>query len=461
MLDILIKGAHVFAPDDVGVMDIGIRDGKIVNIGETAESAERIIEASNCVAMPGAVETHAHMLLPFGGTQTMNDFYDGTMAGAIGGVTTLIDFADQTRGGSAYAAFERRLADAKESAVDYSLHCTLVDINEQTLADMERLIQRGVTSFKFYTAYKAGGLYISEEEMERAFAVVAANDALATVHCENEDEIAAATERLIAEGKTDVAYFTLSRPDSSEATAIRKTIEIAARTGAKLLIRHVSSAAGLSAIARAQAEGQMVIAETCPHYLLLTRKVYTLDTGARYIVNPPIRGHHDQKALWSALQDGTKMTLGTDDCGFYIAQKNVSKRFDEIPGGMPGIETRVPVMLTKGVSEGKISMERLVHVLSTDVAKIYGIYPQKGTIGVGSDADIVLAEDCAPYPLLAGNLHEKSDYTPFEGMMLHQRIRMTIANGKVIAEDGVFTGKRGAGRFLQRKRPAQLCELTD
>lgn len=459
MLDLLFKNARVYAPRDLGVVSVGVRDGKIVSIGEAGEPAARTIDCAGKTLLPGAIETHAHMLLPFGGTHTMNDFFDGTMSGAIGGVTTLIDFADQVKGGSALAALEARLGQAAASAVDYSFHVTLTDINDATLNEIDALLARGITSYKFYTAYSAGGLYVPPADMERAFAALAKRGALATVHCEDEDTILAETARLIAEGKTGLAHFSESRPDESERLAIANVIEIARRTGAKLLIRHVSSADGGRLIAEAQSRGQTVIGETCPHYLMLTRGVYQQPDGARYLCNPPIRGEADREALWGALMGDTKFTIGTDDCAFYLAQKQVSDKFYEIPGGMPGIETRVPVLLTAGVSAGRLSMERFVHLVSTDVAKLYGIYPQKGTIAVGSDADLMLVEPCAPYPLTVKDLHEKSDYTPFEGMPLDHRVTITAANGRVIAENGEFCGTRGAGRFLRRGLPAELSAL--
>lgn len=459
MLDLLLKNAHVYAPEDLGVVNVGIEDGRIAFVGSEEQAAARTIDCGGNPVLPGAIETHAHMLLPFGGTHTMNDFYDGTMSGAIGGVTTLIDFADQVHGGTVTEALEARLELAKECAVDYSFHCTMTDINEASLAEIPALVARGITSFKFYTAYSASGLYVPADRMTEAFRQVAVCGALATVHCETEDEVLAATNRLIEQGRTSIADFSESRPDESEESAIAGVIGIANKTGAKLLIRHVSSAAGARLIAEAQAEGQTVIGETCPHYLLLTRDVYRQENGAEYICNPPIRGAVDRDALWKALETGVKFTIGTDDCAFYLAQKHVSDRFYEVPGGMPGIETRMPILLTEGVAKGRLSYERLAHLTSTDVAKMYGIYPQKGRVAAGCDADLILVEPCAPYPLTIRDLHEKTDYTPFEGLMLQQRIRMTIARGRIVAENGAFTGRRGDGRLLHRGLPASVEAL--
>jgi len=459
MLSLLLKNAHVFAPEDLGIVNIGIADGKIAFIGDREEVAERTVDCGGNPVLPGAIETHAHMLLPFGGTHTNNDFFDGTMSGAIGGVTTLIDFADQVKGGTAMEALEARLELARECAVDYSFSITLTDINEATLAEVEKLVDRGFTSFKFYTAYSASGLYVPEGEMTKAFQKVADCGGLATVHCETEEEVLAATNALIDAGQVEIKYFSKSRPDESEESAIKNVIEIAKKTGCKLLIRHISSKAGAELVAKAQAEGQTVIGETCPQYLMLTRDVYLQENGGEFICNPPIRGEQDRDGLWKALSDDVKFTIGTDDCAFSLEQKHVSEKFFEVPGGMPGIECRMAIMLSEGVSKGRFGYERLAHMTSTDVAKMYGIYPQKGTLAVGSDADLILVEKTAPYALSVKDLHEQSDYCPFEGTMLDHRIRMTVSRGKVVAENGAFTGQRGDGKLLDRKRPASLSEL--
>lgn len=456
--DLLLKNAHVYGPEDLGITDIGISDGKISRIGSCSGTARRTLDCRNQMVLPGAIETHAHMLLPFGGTRTLNDFYEGTKAGAFGGVTTLIDFADQVRGGSALEAFDTRMKEAEASAVDYSLHCTLTDISEAALDAIPDLIDRGVTSFKFYTAYSDSGLYLEPEAMERAFAAVALHGALATVHCEDEEQILLETNRLIDEGKTAISHFSESRPDQSEEIAIARVIDLARKTGAKLLIRHVSSEAGARLIEEAQKRGQTVIGETCPHYLMFTRDVYTDEEGGLFICNPPIRGEVDRDALWRALKSGVKFLIGTDDCSFCLAQKRVSDKFHEVPGGMPGIETRVPIMLSEGCSRRKIGMEHMVHMLSTDVAKLYGLYPRKGVIAVGSDADLMVVEK-TPWVITASQLHGRSDYTPFEGLQVDYGVDKTISRGEIIVEKGNFFGRRGAGRFLKRSLPASLSDL--
>lgn len=456
--DLLIRGAEVYAPQELGICDIAIKDGRIAAIApELDASAERVIDAHGLKAIPGVLETHAHMLLPFGGTQTMNDFYDGTRAGLYGGVTTLIDFADQDRGGSIFDAVEARTAlAAKQCAADFSFHCTLTDINEETLQAIPVLIKHGFTSFKFYTAYS--NLLVPYEDMERAFRVIAEHGAIATVHAENEEQINAAITRLKAAGKTDCRYFLESKPTDSEPSAVRTLIELARRTGVRLLIRHVSSAEGAALIEQAQKEGLEVYGETCPHYLYFDETVYEREHASDYIVNPPIRTAADRAGIWRVLSDGTKFTIGTDDCAFYLKQKRVSDKFYEIPGGMPGIETRLVLLHELGVRTGRISMRRLAEMTSYNPAQLYGLTGRKGQLTPGADADVVLLDTNCDYALTAAQLHEKTDYTPFEGVPLHVRVAYTVANGKVLVENGTDCAVPGAGRLLQRGLPKSLMK---
>jgi len=451
--DLLIKGAHVYTPDDAGIADIVVKDGKICMTGAAdAYSAREVIDGTGLIAMPGAIETHAHMLLPFGGTQTMNDFYTGTLAGAFGGVTTLIDFADQEKGKTAVSALDMRMEQALGKCVtDFSFHSTLTDITEETLQEIPQLIDRGITSFKFYTIYD--NLKISYDDMLRAFRVLAKNNVLATVHAEDDDIVQHATDSLIQAGKTDTRYFVESEPDECERTAVGKIIDIVRETGASALIRHVSSAAGAQLIENAQHNGVPIYGETCPQYLYLTSKVYELPNGRDYIVHPPIRTQADQDQLWDTLQHGTVFTIGTDDCGFYLKQKHVSDKFYEVPGGLPGIETRVPILYELAVKQHSMGIPRFIELVSTAPAKLYGLYPQKGTLLPGSDADIVLFEPDTPTVISASAMHENSDYTPFEGFQTNMRIRRSIVRGKTITEDGTVCAEPGYGKWLCRNHP--------
>lgn len=455
---LLIRNVQIYAPQDLGIGDIAISNGKIAAIGVGLEGhGAREIDGTGLTAIPGVIETHAHMLLPFGGTQTMNDFFDGTRAGAYGGVTTLIDFADQCRGGSVLAAVQARLAVAqRQCAVDFGFHCTLTDINDETLQAIPALIDKGFTSFKFYTAYDASGLRVSYADMERAFRVIAAHGGIATVHAENEELIRAATEQLKAEGKTGWQWFLHSKPAESEPSAIRRLIDLARKTGVKLLIRHVSSAEGARMIAAVQREGLEVYGETCPHYLYFDQRVYNKENAADYIVNPPIRTAADREGIWRVLEEGAAFTIGTDDCAFYLRQKRASQRFYEVPGGMPGIETRLVMLHGLGVRTGKISMERLAELTARNPARLYGLYPRKGTIAVGSDADLVLLNTACEQTVTARKLHEKTDYTPFEGCTVHVAVDKTICGGRVLVDGASDTAEPGAGTLVKRGLPQSV-----
>ncbi len=461
MADLLIKNAHIYSPEDLGISDIAIENGKITQMGPglTADAAE-VLDAAGLVALPGIVETHAHMLLPFAGTQTMNDFYDGTYSGAFGGVTTLVDFADQQKGGSALQALASRLALAKQSAVDYALHITLTDINEETLKAIPLFIKKGCVSFKFYTTYSEGGLYVPPEDMEKAFWIIAESGGLATVHAERERTILEATEKLRRAGNTAMEYFPQSKPDDSEAEAVEQVVQLSQKTGCPALIRHLSSAKGVKLVLEAQKAGLSVYGETCPHYLYFTREVYSRPNAADFIVHPPIRGEKDREALWGALQTDAVFTIGTDDCAFYKRQKRVSDNFYEVPGGMPGIETRLPVLYELGVVKGRINHERFARLTASYPAQIYGLYPQKGTLQIGSDADILLLNPHAPGRITAAELHEKSDYTPFEGFETSAETAYVFRGGSCLVNHKTFLGERGQGRFISRGEPPKLEEIV-
>ncbi len=461
MFDLLIQQVHAYAPKDAGVVDIAVEAGRVTAIAPHINvPAARVIDGRGLTALPGLIETHAHMLLPFGGTCTNNDFYDGTTSGAFGGVTTLVDFADQVQGKTGpEQALDARRHQAAVSVTDHSFHVTLTEITPESLAAIPRLVAQGITSFKFYTAYKAGGLYVPPEDMRKAFAVIAEHGCIATVHAELDGPLEAATQELIAAGKTGVQHFPASKPACAEADAVQLVVDLARDTGCMALIRHISSAAGVRQVLDAQREGLSVYGETCPHYLCFTDEVYARPNGAEYIAHPSIRGEADRRALWEALAGNAVFTIGTDDCAFSLKQKHVSDKFYEVPGGMPGIETRLDVLYQLGVAQKRIGPERLADITSAYPAQIYGLYPQKGTLQPGSDADIVLLDTGKPHTIAAAALHEKTDYTPFEGMDVDMTLAYTISGGKTIVEGDTFTGKKGAGRLLKRGLPRKLGEI--
>lgn len=450
--DLILKGGHVFAPQDLGTVDVAVKDGKITALGEfDAGDAEDVLDVSGKLLFPGVVETHAHMMLPLAGTVTKNDFYSGTVAGAYGGVTTLIDFADQKKGRPPMEIVQERMEQAAgKCVVDYSFHCTLTDINENTLDQMTNIVNLGITSFKFYTIYKDDGLYVDDGEILRAFEQVRELGAIATVHCENEAIVRRSTEALISEGKVAPRYYPLSKPEVSEVEAIRRVIYLARQVGVPLLIRHVSSEGGVKAIREAKRAGQIVYGETCPPYLTLTNDVYQRDDGQNFIVHPPIREAKDMQELWRGLADGTITIIGTDDCAFTREQKKIADVFYKIPGGLPGIEVRLSLMFSEGVLKNRISLERLAEITSTNPAKVYNLFPRKGAVMVGSDADLVVFDPEKDMVITGEETHDMADWSPFEGWKVKGVPSVTISKGKVIMKDGKFFGKAGDGSFLAR-----------
>lgn len=455
--DLVIRGVHAYAPEDLGIVDVAVSGERIAEIAPNISgNAERTLDGTGKILIPGLIETHAHMSMPFAGTKTMNNFFDGTRAGAFGGVTTLIDFAQQINGISLRGSLRDRLEEAKDRcAVDYGFHITLTGTDAQTLAEIPSLCEDGYTSFKLHTTYKGGGLYIDTKGLEQSFAAIAACGGIATVHAENDDMIQAAMDRLIAQGKTDAVYFPEYKPDEAEAEAVDRCIRIAEQTGCRLLIRHISSQEAAHSILAAQRRGSPVYAETCPQYLAFTREVYTQENGRDFILHPPIRGAEDREAIWEAICSGIKITLGTDDCGFYRSQKRMFTTFYEVPGGLPGIETRLMATYGLGVDSGRISLPRLVDMASTMPAKLYGLYPKKGVLQAGSDADMVLLNPEKKTVIHAENLHEMSDYTPFEGMEASVALEKTFLRGKTIVDNGQYLGCAGDGILLKRGLPAE------
>lgn len=453
--DLLIRSVHAYCPEDLGIVDIAVKDGLILEIGSNLEyEAGQTIDGTGKIMLPGVIETHAHMSMPFAGTKTMNTFRDGTCAGAFGGVTTLVDFAQQIGGTSLHQSLRDRLEEARGRCfTDYAFHITLTNTLPETIDEIGTLCKEGYTSFKVHTTYKSGGLYIDTKGLYDAFRAVAGAGGLMTVHAENDDMMEAAVKRLIAEGKTQPCFFPESKPDAAEAEAVERCIRIAKETGCKLLIRHISSQAAATAILQAQKDGYPIFAETCPQYLAFTREVYAGEDARDYILHPPIRGKKDREAIWSAIEAGMTTVLATDDCGFYRKQKRMADTFYGVPGGLPGIETRLLTVYGLGIDTGRIDLTCLARMTSETPAKLYGLYPQKGTLRAGSDADMVILDPNRPTEIKASDLHEQSDYTPFEGLRASAALDKTIARGKVMVDGRQFCADAGAGRLLHRGLP--------
>ena len=455
--DILIKNGMVVTSEGEGLADVAIRGEQVAAVAPALPDAGReTIDASGCYVFPGFIDPHVHLSLPIGrGLVSSDDFGSGTVAAACGGTTTVIDFTAQARGVSLDKAVANRRAEADgRVAIDYSLHLTVTDANDSTLVDVQRLAALGYPSIKLYMTYE--GLMVRDEAMLRIMRAAADCGALTLVHAENHDLVSNLTRALLEDGQTGPASHPLSRPPYVEAEATIRAIALARATGASLYIVHVSGADALEPILRARHSEQDVSAETCPHYLLLSDDEYSRPgfEAAKYVMTPPLRSRGNWAALWAALADGSLDVVATDHCPWmYVSQKTAGlSRFDMIPGGIAGVETRAQLIFSEGVAAGRLTLPRFVEIMSTNPARLFGLYPRKGTLVAGSDADVVVFDPRWKGTLRARQLHQHVDYTVFEGWQVKGRPRVTISRGCVVARDGRFVGTLGHGRFVARKR---------
>jgi dihydropyrimidinase len=445
--DVLIEGekvAAIYAPGTIG---------EVVT--------DEVIDAAGKYVLPGGLDVHTHMELPFGGTFASDDFETGTRAAAFGGTTTIIDFAVQAKGESAMDGYEkwREKADGRV-AIDYGLHMITGDITEQTLKEMDLLIDEGVTSFKLFMAYP-GVFYSDDGEIVRAMQKAAENGSTICMHAENGVAIDVFVEQALQRGETDPLYHGIVRKSALEGEAAHRAIVLAEITGAPLYIVHMSALEALDEVTAARDRGLNVFAETCPQYLFFsTDDLGNGFEGAKYVCSPPMRdraaGHQDR--LWRGLATNDLQAVSTDHCPFCFddhpelgRQKRLGEGdFSKIPNGMPGVEPRMEAMFHGGVTEGRLSLNRFVDVTATSPAKMFGLYPQKGTIAVGSDADIVLFDPERAHVMSAATHHMRVDYSPYEGIEMKGKVETVLSRGRVIVRDGDYLGAAGHGRYLRR-----------
>jgi len=455
--DLMLRNGIVVTADAELQADVGVVGDMITTVApRLAGDARQTIDADGCYILPGFVDPHVHLSLPNGqGLTSSDDFESGTIAAACGGTTTIIDFTTQRRGISLSQAVAERRAQADGRAViDYALHLTVTDANPQTLADLRTLAQHGYPSLKLYMTYES--VMVRDDDILRILDVAADCGVLALVHAEHHDIVTYLQHKLIADGHRDPGAHALSRPTWVEAEAVGRAIALARATGAPLYIVHVSCAEAVGHIRRARGDGQAVYAETCPHYLLLSDEEYSRPgfEAAKYVMTPPLRPSGNQSALWDALTDGTLDVVATDHCPWmYATQKIVGRDdFRRIPGGIAGVETRGVLLYSEGVVKRQLSLRRLVALLSTNPARLFGLYPRKGTIAAGSDADIVIFDSRRSWTISNRLLHQHVDYTVFEGWPVVGYPLLTVSRGQIVARDGQFVGRRGHGQFIARQR---------
>jgi dihydropyrimidinase len=451
MLDLVIANGTLVTAEATMRADLGISGERIAAIGGRLDGLDTI-DAKGMLVLPGAVDEHVHLQMPVGEVTSSDDFFTGTRAAACGGTTTVVDFVEPRAGQTLTEALAERRAEADgRVAIDYGLHMTLSRADDETLAQVPACIEAGSASFKLYTAY--AGLRLDDGELLRTLAALRRHGGRALVHAENHHAIVYLTARALADGRTGPENHPLTRPALMEAEAIHRLLALAHVAGAPLVLAHLSCALGLEEVRAARARGQTVWVETCPQYLLLDEAEYRRPgfEGAKFVMSPPLRREEDRLALWAGLAAGEVDTVATDHCPFLYATQKTRGRadFSRIPGGAPGVETRLPLLYTHGVRAGRLSVERWVEVCCTAPARRFGLAPRKGTLAVGADADVVVFDPERRATLSFESLHQNVDYCPYEGWELQGYPLAVLSRGKVVVRDGWFLGAAGRGRFLR------------
>jgi len=452
----LIANGTIVTADGSYAADVLIDGERIVQIGASlADSigADETIDAAGRYVIPGGIDVHTHMELPFGGTFAKDTFETGTRAAAFGGTTTVVDFAVQSRGKSLRDGLDAWHAKAEGNAVaDYGFHMIMSDVNDATLAEMDQLVAEGVPDFKLFTAYP-GVFYSDDGAIFRALQQTAKNGGLIMMHAENGMATDAVAADEIAAGHTDPYYHGVARYPIFEGEATNRVIRLAEAAGVPIYIVHLSARDALNEVRSARDRGAMAFAETCPQYLFLSLEdMGNGFEGAKFVCSPPLRPSDHQAELWTGLVKDDLQVVSTDHCPFdFHGQKDLGKGdFRKIPNGLPGVEDRVDLLHDGGVVGGRITKERWVEVISTAPAKLFGMYPQKGAVAVGSDADLVIYDPNRKRTISAKTHHMAVDYSCYEGRTVQGAADVVMSRGAVIVRDGEFIGRKGAGRFIKR-----------
>ncbi len=460
-MSILIKGGRVITAADDYVADVYVEDERISLIGESLDqAADKVIDASGKYVLPGGVDPHTHLDMPFGGTVTIDDVESGQTSAAFGGTTTHVDFIIQPQGSSFADALEewRGKANGKQM-IDMGYHMAVTDLKEGgTLEELASLPDQGITSYKLFMAYK-GALMVDDETLFKTMQVAADTGALVMVHAENGDAIDVLVKEALAAGHTEPKYHALTRPPETEGEATNRAIQLARVAGSPLYVVHVSCAESVEPIQLAREKGWNVWGETCTQYFFIDYTFLERPNfeGGKYVYTPPPRDKANQDVLWNAVRNDTLSAISTDHCAFlWDGQKTIGKDdFSKIPNGGPGLENRLQMIHEFGVGGARISLNRMVELLSTNPAKLFGLYPRKGTVAVGSDADIVVFDPEKRVTISAATHHSKSDYNLFEGTEVTGSPEVVLLRGNVLVEGDELVASPGIGQFVARAKFGQ------
>ncbi|MFC7392270.1 dihydropyrimidinase [Scopulibacillus cellulosilyticus] len=454
----IIKNGTVVTAADTYHADILIENDKVKSIGgNLSDSDAEIVDAKGMYVFPGGVDPHTHMEMPFGGTVTKDDFETGTIAAAYGGTTTIIDFCLTDKGKSLKSAIEKWHKKSNDKAViDYSFHLMIGEINDKVLEELPVIIkEEGITSFKVFMAYK-NVFQADDETLFRTLITAKEHGALVMVHAENGDVIEHLTKKALEEGHTEPIYHALTRPSEAEGEATGRAAKLTGLANSQLYVVHVTCQEAVEQIANARSKGYQVWGETCPQYLVLDQSYLEKPNfeGAKYVWSPPLREKFHQDVLWHALKSGQLQTIGSDQCSFdFKGQKDLGKDdFSKIPNGGPFVEDRVSVLFSEGVKKGRITLNEFVDLVSTRAAKLFGLFPKKGTIAPGSDADIVIFDPKVERTLSVNTHHMNVDYSALEGMKVTGEPVTVLSRGEYVIRDKQFVGKPGKGKYLKRAR---------
>lgn len=471
MYDLVIKNGLIVSTSSTIKADIAIKDGKISAIGKRNEfdKAAKDIDVKGKYVMPGAIDAHMHVEAPFQGCIGANDFYTQSIRASFGGVTTFMDFTNTFKGVSVLEAVKTRKIEMSKSAIDFGIHGKIVEAPQNILDEIEKIVDYGCPSFKLFMTYKKEGVMTDDKTLIKVFKKLKELNALPMVHAESN----AIAELNIEKYETicDLSWsrFADAKPVLCEAEALGRAIYFSKYVGNALVAVHTTNGEALSIAEKAQNEGYPIYIETCPHYLTLFKDLYKdIENGYLAICSPPLRTHEEAENLWRGIQKGIISVTGSDDCTYSKKEKNmfldkdkngnIIPDFRKVVNGLSGIEIRLPILLSEGVSKGRVSINKVCEITSTNIAKLFGCYPQKGTISPGSDADIVIVDMDKEVTLSLKVLHNNIDYCLYEGMKVKGYPVITISKGKIIVENGQFFGKRGEGNFIKRKINDKILE---